>query len=60
MPNVGIKRFAEILGISEEYARNLVRQGKAPRHYRVGRQIRFEEKDIEDWVKRHVVNPENL
>ena len=56
---VGIKEFAEILGCSREWARELVRQGKAPRHYKMGRAIRFDMKDIETWMAAHVVNPEN-
>lgn len=56
---VGIDRFAEILGVSVEHARRLVREGKAPRHYKVGKSVRFEESDIHDWFMSHVVNPEN-
>ena len=56
---VGIKEFAEMRGVSEEYARQLVRMGKAPRHYKLGRKIVFERQDIIDWLKAQVVNPEN-
>ena len=56
---VGIEKFAEIRGVSIEYARQLVREGKAPRHYRMGRRIMFKEEDIILWVENHVKNPEN-
>ena len=56
---VGVERFAELFGCSVEYARKLCRDGKAPRHYRVGRKILFKEEDIVEWLKAHVVNPEN-
>ena len=56
---VDIKRFAEIYGCSVRYAQKLCREGKAPRHYKIGRQIRFRESDIVEWLESHVVNPEN-
>lgn len=56
---VGIERFAEIYGCSRKYALELVRKGHAPRHIKVGRQIRFLEEDIVAWIKTHTVNPDN-
>ena len=60
MPNyVGVERFAEIYGCTRKYALELIRKGLAPRHIRVGRQVRFLEEDIVSWIKAHTVNPEN-
>lgn len=60
MPDmVGIERFAEICGYSVEYARKLLRDGKGPRHYKIGRRVFFHESDIEEWWEAHVINPEN-
>lgn len=56
---VGVERFAELYGCSVEHARRMCREGKAPRHYKFGRTIRFQESDILEWMKAHAVNPEN-
>ena len=56
---VGIERFAELMNVSVRYAQKLVRDGNAPRHYRFGRTVKFQETDIVDWMKTKVVNPEN-
>lgn len=56
---VGIERFAEIYGCSVKHAQKLCREGKAPRHIRVGRAVRFREEDIEEWILARTVNPEN-
>ena len=56
---VGIEFFAEIMGISIGHARKLCREGKAPRHIKVGRFIRFRRSDVIEWVEEHTVNKEN-
>ena len=56
---VGIEFFAEIMGISIGHARKLCREGKAPRHIKVGRFIRFKKADVIEWVKVHTFNPGN-
>jgi len=60
MPNfVGVAEFAQMYGCSVRYAQQLIRTGKAPRHYKIGRSVRFRVEDIEAWLNHHVVNPEN-
>lgn len=56
---VGIERFAEIMHVSVGHAQRLVREGKAPRHFKLGRKVYFVESDIFEWVGAHIVNPEN-
>ena len=55
----GIEFFADIMGISEGHARRICREGKAPRHVKVGRFIRFRKSDVIAWVEAHTVNKEN-
>ena len=38
---VGIKEFAELYGCTVRHAQKLCRQGKAPRHTKMGRSVRF-------------------
>lgn len=56
---VGVDVFAQMIGVSEEHARRLCREGKAPRHFRVGKTIRFKESDILEWIQKRTVNPDN-
>lgn len=56
---VGIKEFAELYGCTVRHAQKLCRQGKAPRHLKTGRAVRFKKEDIEQWVSARTVNPEN-
>ena len=48
------------MGISVGHARKLCREGKAPRHIKVGRFIRFRRSDVIGWVEEHTVNKENV
>lgn len=56
---VGIKEFAELYGCTVRHAQKLCRQGKAPRHTKMGRSVRFLKDDIEEWMRARTVNPEN-
>ena len=56
---VGIKEFAELYGCTVRHAQKLCRQGKAPRHTKMGRSVRFRMEDIEEWMRARTVNPEN-
>ena len=56
---VGIETFARLYGCTVRHAQKLVRDGKAPRNFKVGRQVRFFEKDLDDWFSARVRTPEN-
>lgn len=42
--------LAEITGLTEEALRRMVRDGRGPSFYRVGRQFRFNRADIDAWL----------
>ena len=52
---VSIKVFADIYGCSVRYAQQLVREGKAPDHYRMGRNVRFTKESIDRWMEKRFV-----
>ena len=52
---VGIKTFARMAGYSIEYARQIMREGKGPRHMRMGRRYVFFVSDIEEWIKDRII-----
>lgn len=54
---VGIEKFAEVCGCSVRYAQRLVREGKCPKYYPVGRKVRFHMADIEAWLEAKAVDP---
>ena len=56
---VGIEEFAAIYGCTVRHAQRLCREGKAPRHIRIGRTVRFKRVDLDEWIKARTVNPEN-
>lgn len=55
---VSIEQFAEIYGCSVRYAHQLVREKKAPSHYKMGRQIRFTREAVDRWMAKHFVKCE--
>lgn len=54
---IGMKEFAEMLGLSVKYAQQFVRERKGPKFYRFGREIRFRRSDVEAWIESCAVNP---
>ena len=54
---IGTKDFAQMCGLSYKYAQQFIREGKGPKHYRFGREIRFKRSDIETWIEGCVVEP---
>lgn len=56
---VGVEEFARMYGCTVRHAQKLCRQGKAPRHLKAGKTIRFRMEDIEEWMRARTVNPEN-
>lgn len=46
------------LGITAQHLRNLVRDGKAPAHYRIGAHLRFRALDVDAWLESRRVDPE--
>ena len=52
---VGIEVFAKMAGYSVEYARQIMREGKGPKHLKLGRRYQFFIEDIEDWILSHKV-----
>lgn len=52
---VGIEVFAKMAGYSVEYARQIMRDGKGPKHLKLGRRYQFFIEDIEDWILSHKV-----
>lgn len=46
-----IAQLAEVLGISQRSAYNLIAGGNGPKHIRVGRHIRVTQKDLLEWLE---------
>lgn len=45
-----VKELSKATGIQVWRLHQLVAEGKAPRHFRVGRVIRFRAKDVDAWL----------
>lgn len=54
---IGIEKVAEMTGYSIGHLQRLIREGKGPRHIKLGRKYFFFEKDIEEWIMGHMVEP---
>ena len=44
--------LATITGLTVGTLRYLRRQGRAPKSFKIGRQVRFHERDVADWLER--------
>jgi len=54
---IGIKEFSAMLGLSPKYAQQFIREGKGPKYYRFGREIRFRRSDVDIWIESCAVMP---
>ncbi len=53
-----VKELAKILKVSPKTIYKMVSEGEIPVHYRFGGSIRFDEREIREWIKKcRVVNP---
>lgn len=50
-PMLGIPQLAERLGTTERFVRRLVCERRIPFH-KVGKYVRFDQDDVDDWVAR--------
>lgn len=53
-----VKQLSKATGIQVWRVHQLVAEGKAPRHFRVGRVIRFRAKDVDAWLDEQSSQPE--
>jgi len=54
---VDIERASEITGYSKGHLMRLIREGKGPKHIKMGRRYWFFESDLEDWIMSFMVEP---
>lgn len=50
--------LAEFLGISLETLYRWNREGKSPKHYRIGKKLQYRQSDVEAWIEEQVVTDE--